>query len=72
MNAQNDPGSWPALLHRMTSTWAALLRLLFAIVVIAAVVALAWWLLDLGSIQFGPIVVEGTPNPAAASREAGG
>ncbi|MFD4672007.1 hypothetical protein ACFWNN_19910 [Lentzea sp. NPDC058450] len=67
-----DPNSWPALVHRLSQNWRALLRLLFALAVITVIAGAAWWLLGLGSVEFGPIVIHGSPQPVAASRAAGG
>ncbi|GHH46514.1 hypothetical protein [Lentzea cavernae] len=58
MKTPKDPGTWPALVHRLTATWGALLRLLVALAVITAMLALTWWLLDLGSVQIGPVEIQ--------------
>ncbi|MEU7479171.1 hypothetical protein AB0A63_24505 [Lentzea sp. NPDC042327] len=64
-NDEKDPTSWPALVHRLTRSWSALLRFLVTLAVIALLAGATWWALDLGSIELGPVVVHGTPLPAA-------
>jgi hypothetical protein len=57
MQTPQDPGTWPALVHRLTSTWSALVKLLVALAVITAVLAITWYLLGLSSVHVGPVEV---------------
>lgn len=57
MKTPQDPGTWPALVHRLTSTWPALLRLLVALAIITAILATTWYVLRLSSVHVGPVEV---------------
>ncbi|MFD5830600.1 hypothetical protein [Lentzea sp. NPDC060358] len=57
MKTPQDPATWPALVHRLTNTWHALLRLLVALAVITAVLAITWYLLRLSSVHIGPVEI---------------
>lgn len=57
MKTPQDPGTWPALVHRLMSTWSALLRLLVALAIITAVLAITWYLLRLSSVHVGPVEI---------------
>lgn len=62
-----DPAGWPALLHRLTTSWSALLRLLIGVAVIVAVVTGALCLLGDVTVQLGPFGVELRPEPAVVA-----
>ncbi|SFR30006.1 hypothetical protein SAMN04488564_12558 [Lentzea waywayandensis] len=57
MKTPQDPGTWPALVHRLTSSWSALLRSLVALAIITAVLAITWYLLGLSSVHVGPVEI---------------
>lgn len=62
-----DPTGWPALLHRLTTSWSALLRLLIGVAVIVAVVTAALCFLGDVTVQIGPFGVELGPEPAVVT-----
>ncbi|QTR05692.1 hypothetical protein J7S33_14730, partial [Saccharothrix algeriensis] len=58
MAAPQDPRSWPALLHRLLTSWPPLLRLLLLLVATVAIVVGALRLVGDVTLHIGPIGVE--------------
>lgn len=67
-----DPTGWPALLHRLTTSWSALLRLLIGVAVIVAVITAALCVLGDVTVQVGPFGVELRPAPTMVLSHADG
>ncbi|MEU4740699.1 hypothetical protein AB0G02_09560 [Actinosynnema sp. NPDC023658] len=68
----SDPKGWPALLHRLATSWPALLRLLLGVVLVVGIVTGALHALGDVRVEFGPFVVEhhGTPTLVVTSASA--
>lgn len=58
MNATPDPGGWPALLHRLATSWSTMLRLLFGVAVVVTIITVALHFLGPVTVQIGPFAVE--------------
>jgi hypothetical protein len=63
MTATPDPRSWPALLHRLATSWSALLRLLFGLAAVVAIITIALCFLGDVSVHLGPLVIEHRLEP---------
>ncbi|GAB2999586.1 hypothetical protein [Saccharothrix stipae] len=58
MTATPDPGGWPALLHRLVTSWSVLLRLLVGVASVVGIVTFALYFLGAVTVQFGPFVID--------------
>lgn len=59
----SDPEGWPALLHRLATSWSALLRLLVGVAIAVAIITGALHVLGDVRIEFGPFAVERRVTP---------
>ncbi|CCH27539.1 hypothetical protein ABZ816_08315 [Actinosynnema sp. NPDC047251] len=66
-----EPRTWPALLHRLSTAWAPLLRLLAALALAVSIILAALWLLPEVTVHIGPVGVErpGPGRPLAVRRD---
>jgi disulfide bond formation protein DsbB len=66
MTATPDPGGWPALLHRVATSWSTLLRLLVGVAVVIALITGALHCLGDVTVEVGPITIQHRQAPAVA------